>query len=257
MKTVIFAGGFGTRIATQGSDIPKPMIQLDGKPMLWHIMDSYARQGFDDFVIALGYRAGVIKDYFLHIKEQHSDFEIDLSTGSVKFISDYSPSWKVTLVDTGVSTMTGGRLKRLEHLLGSTFMLTYGDGLSNIDLAALLSFHRSQDALLTVSAVNPSSRYGKLELEDNGRVSDFVEKPEFSDSWINGGFMVVEPKVLELISGDEVVFEAETMPLLASSGRMSARRHTGFWHCMDTLRDKAELEAMIASGSRAWQGPVA
>ena len=253
MKTVIFAGGFGTRIASAVTDAPKPMIEIGGTPILFRIMDSFARQGFDDFIIALGYKAEVIRDYFVNFQHRYSDINVNLSDGSIEVISGSAPRWRVALVDTGVSTMTGGRLKRLGDLLDSTFMVTYGDGLSNVNLRKLLDFHHQEDSLLTVTAVNPASRYGRLDIDQRGRVLRFQEKPEFSDSWVNGGFMVAEPEVLQYSSGDHSVFESETMPKIADLGRMAAYRHRDFWHSMDTLRDKADLESIIASGQAPWE----
>ena len=252
MKTVIFAGGFGTRIASQGSRVPKPMIELGGKPILWHIMESYARQGFDDFVVALGFRADVIKEYFAHFHERNSDLTVNLQDGKIEIHASQAPEWRVTLVDTGINTMTGGRLRRMADHIDAPFMLTYGDGLSDVNLGELLKFHSQQGSLITVTAVNPSSRYGRLDVSEAGLVSRFEEKPEFEDSWVNGGFMVIQPEVVDLISGDQDVFETDTMPRVAGMSKMSAFRHTGFWHSMDTLRDKQDLESIIAAGRTPW-----
>jgi glucose-1-phosphate cytidylyltransferase len=249
MKTIILAGGYGTRLGEYTDLIPKPMVKIGNKPILFHIMEHYASYGFDDFYVALGYKAEVIKDYFLNYKLLNSDFLIELSSGSVREIKSPDLNWKVTLVDTGVDTLTGGRLKRLSQLIGNeTFMITYGDGLSNIDLSALLNFHRSHGKMVTVSAVRPTARFGELDLEGH-QVSKFQEKPQLAEGWINGGFIVAEPKFLDLIEGDEIMMEREPFEAASRLGELMAYKHEDFWHCMDTKRDHEFLEKKWEEGA--------
>lgn len=252
MKVVILAGGFGTRIGKPGVRIPKPLVEVHGRPILIHIMESFANQGFNDFVVALGYQGHQVKDYLLKLLKADADLHLDFSAGVSRPISGISRDWNVSLVDTGESTMTGGRLKRLGNHVGERFFLTYGDGLSNVNLTDLLTHHEKTDSLLTITAVHPTSRYGEVKVDADGRVSDFTEKPEFTEDWISGGFMVVEPDVVQMVEGDETVFEAEIMPVVAARGKMAALKHEGFWHCMDTLRDKALLDQLAASGVYPW-----
>lgn len=242
MKVVLLAGGFGTRISEYTQTLPKPMIPIGGKPILWHIMQYYAHYGHKDFYVALGYKSEVIKEYFLNYSTLDSDFTVHLETGKVTCHRPARLDWNVTLVNTGIDTMTGGRLLRLKEFIGNeTFMLTYGDGLSNINIDSLLDFHRNHGKLITISAVHPSARFGELELH-NDSVSSFKEKPQLEQGWINGGFFVVEPEFLDLIDGDHTLLEREPLELAVSMGQLMAFRHQGFWQCMDTKRDHEILE---------------
>ena len=249
MKLIILAGGFGTRLSEYTDAIPKPMVTIGDKPILWHIMNSYAHFGFKNFVLALGYKAEVIKSYFLNYASLNSDFNVDLSSGKVNPINFAPVDWNVTLVDTGLNTMTGGRLLRLKKLIGNdTFMLTYGDGLSNINLHELLSFHHSHGKLMTVSAVRPVARFGELELSGSS-VTSFTEKPQLHQGWINGGFFVVNPNFLDLIQDDQTLLERSPMETAASIGQLEAFKHDGFWQCMDSKRDRETLEKIWSDGA--------
>jgi glucose-1-phosphate cytidylyltransferase len=249
MKVVILAGGYGTRISEYTDTIPKPMIEIGGLPIIWHIMNRYAYFGYKDFYIALGYKAEVIKEFFLKYHTLNSDFSVDLSSGEIKYHNLNKLDWKVTLVDTGKDTMTGGRLLRLKTFLDKdTFMLTYGDGLSNINLEDLYKFHKSHKKMVTVSAVHPTARFGELEIY-NDTVVNFKEKPQLNDGWINGGFFVLEPEFLNLIENDETMLEREPLEKATKLNEFMAFQHKGFWHCMDTKRDYELLEAMWKSGA--------
>jgi glucose-1-phosphate cytidylyltransferase len=231
------------------------MVEIGGKPILWHIMNIYARHGYKDFVVACGYKGEVIKEYFWNYRLHNSDLVVNLSDGSHEMSNSSSPDWRVGLIDTGLNTLTGGRLYRLRALLkGGTFMVTYGDGVANIDVNALIQFHRQHGKLATVTAVSPVARFGSLRLEGD-KVLCFAEKPVSGEGWINGGFFVFEPGVLDLIAGDETTLEGEPLERLASEGQLAAYRHTGFWHPMDTLRDKQLLEILWASGNAPWVTP--
>lgn len=253
MKTIILAGGLGTRLAEYTDLIPKPMVTVGGRPMLWHIMQHYARHGHKDFIVALGYKAAVVREYFLHYHALSGDFSVDLGTGKVVPLSNASVDWRVALIDTGENTMTGGRLRRLaSHVGNQTFMLTYGDGLASVDIDKLLAFHRSHGKLVTVTAVHPQARFGELTMRGDQVVS-FSEKPQVHDGWINGGFFVCEPGFLDLIAGDDTVLEKEPLEQAAAQGQLMAYRHEGFWQCMDTKRDRDTLEALWKGGSPPWQ----
>ena len=252
MKVVILAGGLGTRLSEKTDEIPKPMVEIGGYPILWHIMNIYSSYGFNDFIIALGYKGYKVKDYFTNYHDRHADLSVDLKTGVVEVFPKNTLNWRITLVDTGAESMTGGRIKRLAPYLDDTFMLTYGDGVSNVNLKELLEYHKKHRKLLTMTTVHPTSRYGKLEIDANNQVNSFVEKPEFGGDWINGGFMVVEPEVLQYIKGDDDVFEREPLEKIATNGELMAFKHTEFWHCMDTLRDRNDLEKLWQSGSAPW-----
>ncbi len=254
MKAVILAGGLGTRIAEESDTKPKPMVEIGGKPLLWHIMKMYSHHGINDFVICLGYKGYVIKEFFFNYYRHMSDMMIDLKTGDHKILNSQAENWRITLVDTGPDTMTGGRLKRVAPYLGDeTFCLTYGDGLSDIDMGAELAFHRSHGKLATVAAVQPPGRFGVLNIDDGSNVSSFEEKPSDEIGWINGGFFVLEPKVIDYIDGDSTSWEREPLSNLARDGHLAAFRHSGFWQPCDTLRDKRELEAMWSRGNAPWQ----
>jgi glucose-1-phosphate cytidylyltransferase len=253
LKTIILAGGLGTRLAEYTDLLPKPMVRIGGRPMLWHIMQRYARFGHKDFVVALGYKAEVVREYFLNYRVLTGDFTVDLGKGQVVPLRDATVDWRVNLIDTGEKTMTGGRVKRLASFVGAeTFMLTYGDGLSSIDIDRLLAFHRSHGKLVTVTAVHPAARFGELTMRGDQVVS-FSEKPQVHDGWINGGFFVCEPGFFDLIAGDETVLEREPLEHAAAIGQLMAYRHEGFWHCMDTRRDRDTLEELWDSGNAPWQ----
>jgi glucose-1-phosphate cytidylyltransferase len=253
MKVIILAGGFGTRLSEYTEMIPKPMVSVGGKPILWHIMNTFSRFNHKDFYLALGYKAQVVKEYFLNYRTFNSDFSVDLSSGNVEPHQVDKTDWKVTLVDTGGSSMTGGRVKRLEHFIGNEpFMLTYGDGVANIDLDALLKFHKGHGKMVTVSAVHPVARFGELDI-DGGQVKTFKEKPQINQGWINGGYFIIEPKFFELIDGDDTILEKEPLERAAQMGELMAYQHDGFWQCMDTNRDRDLLESLWASGEAPWK----
>jgi glucose-1-phosphate cytidylyltransferase len=252
VKTVILAGGLGTRLAEETDATPKPMVEIGGSPILWHIMKIYSSAGFSEFVLALGYRAEVVKRYFLDYYRLRNDLTIG-SDGKVELHEGARDEWRIELIDTGVETQTGGRIKRLANRLrDDTFMLTYGDGVADIDARKLLEFHRSHGKLATVTAVRPPARFGGL-MFDGDLVSDFVEKPQIGEGWINGGFFVLEPGVLDYIERDDVYFQKEPLERLAEEGQLMAYRHESFWQCMDTLRDKVFLEELWDSGSAPWK----
>lgn len=255
MKTVILCGGLGTRLSEETQVKPKPMVEIGGRPMLWHIMKIYERYGLSDFILALGYKGEVIKDYFLNYHARQSDLTVHLKAGTVDYTNPTAEDWNVTVVDTGSATQTGGRVLRLrKHLqLAGTFMLTYGDGVSDIDLKALLAFHRSHGQLATVTAVRPPARFGDLRIENN-RVTHFAEKPQAGEGWINGGFFVLEPGILDFIADDATIFEKAPLEQLAREGELMAYHHPGYWQSMDTLRDKMALEEMWNSGKAPWNG---
>ena len=253
-KVVILAGGFGTRLSEETDVRPKPLIEIGGRPIMWHIMKGYAAQGFTRFVVLLGYKGYYIKEYFANFFLHQSDVTFDLANNSMEVHSSASENWQVTLLDTGLDTMTGGRIRRArQHLAGERFLLTYGDGVSDVDLHALIRFHEQQGRLLTLTAVQPEGRFGAIVQQPDGRVSEFKEKPEGDGAWISGGFFVCEPGVIDIIEGDATVFEREPMERLAAQGQLAAYRHTGFWKCMDTLRDKNALNELWARGQAPWK----
>lgn len=252
MKVVILAGGFGTRLSELTGLIPKPMVPIDGKPILWHIMDSYAQFGFNEFVVALGYRADIVKSYFSSLHLNMSDFSIDLQSGQEIILSPPSVNWRVSLIDTGLNTMTGGRLKRLSDVLDDTFLLTYGDGLSNVPIPRVVELHKANSAMVTVTAVRPIARFGEVVIEGS-RVQNFTEKPQVGQGWINGGFFVVEPDFLDLIESDQTVLEQKPLEKVAKLGRMQAYMHEGFWQCMDTKRDHDLLNELSAQSPPPWK----
>ena len=253
MKVVILAGGFGTRLAEETHSIPKPMVEIGGKPILWHIMKIYSTYGFNDFVICLGYKGYVIKEYFANYFLHNSDVTIDIKNNSMEIHNNYSEPWKVTLVDTGLNTMTGGRIKRVaKYLDDETFMLTYGDGVGDINIKELVEFHKNHGKLATVTATQPEGRFGALKLENN-KVANFAEKMDNRNSWINGGFFVLEPEVINYIKDDTTIWEREPLEKLSKDGTLMAYFHNGFWKPMDKLKDKMELEEMWSSGDAPWR----
>ena len=249
MKVIILAGGFGSRLSEFTNVIPKPMVPIGDKPILWHIMNRYAKFGYKDFGVALGYKAEVIKSYFSNYANINSDISVDLETGKIVSVKAPAIDWKVTLIDTGIDTKTGGRVKQMKPFVGDqTFMVTYGDGLADIDIKKLVDFHRSHGKLITMTAVRPSARFGELQLKGNV-VMKFEEKPQLDEGWINGGFFVIEPEFVKLIGGDEVMLEREPLEKAAQLGELMAYRHEGFWQCMDTKRDNDLLEELWANGA--------
>jgi len=255
MKVVILAGGRGTRISEETEVLPKPMVEIGGKPVIWHIMKLYSHFGFNDFIICLGYRGYMIKEYFSHYFMHMSDVTIDLSKNETKIHTTASEPWKITLVDTGLETMTASRLKRVKKYVGNdTFHLTYGDGLADIDIKKLVQFHRQQKRLATLTAIQNMGRFGVLDIDARGKVSSFLEKPKGEGAWINGGFFVLEPEVFKYIdNNDTVVWEKEPLERLSEEGKLSAFKHTGFWGCMDTLRDKINFEHIWQTGKAPWK----
>ena len=254
MKAIVLAGGLGSRLSEETTLRPKPMVEIGGKPILWHIMNIFSSYGVDEFVIALGYRGEVIKEYFLNFYAMNNNITVDLATGGSTIHEGRQPRWKVHLVDTGLHTQTGGRVKRLEKWLGDddTFMLTYGDGVADVDVRALLKFHQSHGKLATVTTVRPPARFGGI-VFDGDRVAEFTEKPQTGEGWINGGFFVLDRRVLSYIDGDPTLWEREPMERLASDGQLMAYRHTGFWQPMDTLRERKLLEDLWATGNAPWK----
>ncbi len=253
MKTVVLCGGLGTRLSEETVVKPKPMIEIGGQPILWHILKHYAHYGFKEFVLALGYKGEWIKRYFYEYHHLNSDLTIRLGSGKVEVHRPAGEDWTVHCVDTGVPTQIGGRIKRLASWIGQeTFLLTYGDGVGNVDLRRLLAFHKQHGKLATVTAVRPPARFGGLTF-DGELVKEFVEKPQIGEGWINGGFFVLESGVLDYIAGDETVFEREPLENLARDRQLAAYRHDGFWQCMDTLRDKRLLESLWESGHAPWK----
>ena len=253
MKTLILAGGFGTRLSEYTETIPKPMVSVGGRPILWHIMKTFANFGHIDFYVALGYKAELIKEYFLHYRTLNADFTVDLGTGIVNSQQLDEVDWKVTLVNTGQNSMTGGRVKRMKNYIGNeTCLLTYGDGLSDIDLDQLISFHKSHGKMVTITAVHPGARFGELEMKGD-QVTSFQEKPQTRQGWINGGYFVIEPEFFDLIQDDKTILERGPLERVAQSGELMAFQHQGFWHCMDTKRDLDNLEEFWNSGKAPWK----
>ena len=249
MKTIILAGGTGSRLGELTETAPKPMVKIGGKPILWHIMQTYAHFGHKDFFLALGYKSEVIKEYFLNYQAMTSDFTIDLTSGKLKSHQIDNVDWCVTLVNTGENSMTGGRAKRMQSFIGDqTCMLTYGDGVANIDLEKLLAFHKSHGKLITMTAVRPAARFGEIKLSCQ-KVVSFQEKPQMQEGWINGGYFVIEPAFFDLIAGDSTLLEREPLEQAVKMGELMAYQHEGFWQCMDTKRDLELLESLWASGA--------
>lgn len=254
MKVVILAGGFGTRLSEETDIRPKPMVEIGGKPILWHIMKIYSMYGYKDFIICCGYKGYLIKDYFINYSKYRCDITVDLKKGDINIHKNYAEDWHVTLVDTGLNTMTGGRIKRVKEYIGNErFLLTYGDGVADVDIEKLVEFHEINNNLATVTSVQPSGRFGALNINANNKVESFIEKPIDNGGWINGGFFVCEPEVLDYIEGDMTTFEKEPLEELSQKGLLYAYKHYGFWKPMDTLRDKTELEALWSIGKAPWK----
>lgn len=254
-KVVILAGGLGTRLSEETTMKPKPMVEVGPEPILWHIMKIYSSQGHSDFVVCAGYKQEVIKKYFIDYEMNHGNVRIDLGRSQVKIMDKSAVDWRVEIVDTGLSTMTGGRIKRIERFVAGDdfFLLTYGDGLADIDLGHLVEHHHRKKAAVTVTAVQPAGRFGSLTLSDEDMVVDFTEKPKGDKNWINGGFSVMTPEVFDYIEGDTTVWEQGPMSRLASAGRVAAYKHRGFWRAMDTMTDKRQLDQIWASGTPPWK----
>ena len=255
MKVLLLAGGFGTRLSEETDIRPKPMVEIGGKPILWHIMKIYSHYGFNDFVILLGYKGYYIKEYFANYFLHQSDVTIDIQTGSFEVLNNSSEPWKITLLDTGLDTMTGGRVKRAQDFVGDEpFMLTYGDGVGDIDINKLIKFHKSHGKAMTMTSAQPEGRFGALNIDDKNRVREFREKPKGDGGWVNAGFFVCEPKVFDYITeGDNSIFEREPLQNLALDGELFAFKHEGFWKPMDTLRDKLELQKLWESKKAPWK----
>jgi len=253
LKTVILAGGFGTRISEEAYMKPKPMIEIGGMPILWHIMKIYSTYGIKEFVICCGYRGYMIKEYFANYSLHMSDITIDIKNNNMEVLQKFAEPWRVTLVDTGLETMTGGRLKRVEkYLEGETFCFTYGDGLCDVSISDLIAFHKSKKTVGTLTAVQPPGRYGTLSLQEDV-VNQFIEKPSGDGGWVNGGFFVLEPQVFDYLKGDSTIWEREPLEQMAKGNQLSAYKHKGFWQAMDTLRDKNYLEDLWNSGKASWK----
>jgi glucose-1-phosphate cytidylyltransferase len=253
MKVVILAGGFGTRISEESHLKPKPMIEIGGNPILWHIMKIYSHYGFNDFLICLGYKGYLIKEYFANYFLHNSDVTIDLKVNRIEMHNSKTEPWRVTLVDTGLHTGTGGRIKRIKNFIDGTFMLTYGDGVADIHIGNLVDFHKSHGKLATITAVQPPGRFGALGFDEKETVFSFHEKPKGDSTWINGGFFVLNPSVFDYIEGDETFWEKDSLTRLSLDGHLVAYKHYGYWKPMDTLRDKTELEEHWNSGEAAWK----
>lgn len=254
MKVVILAGGLGTRLSEETTIKPKPMVEIGGKPILWHIMKIYSHYGINEFIVCLGYKGYIIKEYFANYFLHQSDITIDLEKNKIKTHNNYAEPWKVTLVDTGDNTMTGGRVLRVKDYIGNeTFMMTYGDGVANINIKELIEFHKNKNKIATVTATQPFGRFGSMEIDSNNNVKHFIEKPEGDGKWVNGGFFVLKPEVFDFIEGDHIFFERQPLESLAGKNQLSAYHHKGFWMPMDKLSDKIELEKMWESGKAPWK----
>ncbi len=254
MKVVILAGGLGTRLSENTNTIPKPMVEIGGMPILWHIMKIYSYYGFNDFIICCGYKGHVIKDYFLNKLKYQSDLTIDYNTEKITIHGNIKYPWKVTLVDTGLKSMTGGRLKRIQHLINDeTFLLTYGDGVSNVDILKLIEHHKKYNRKVTVTAIQPSDRFGGLEIENDNLVTSFVEKKRLRSSWINGGYFVCEPSIFEYIKDDLTILESDVLEKISAEHQLTSYNHTGFWECMDTLKEKNTLNDMWDNNKAGWK----
>lgn len=254
MKTVLLAGGLGTRLSEETTIKPKPMVEIGGMPILWHIMRCYAGYGYTDFSVALGYKGEVIKEFFLNYKLHKSDMAINLASGEVKYENDLSENWTVGLHDTGANSMTGGRLLRLKKLFnpGDTFMLTYGDGVADVNIKDLVAFHKSHGKIATLTAVRPPARFGSIISADNGNILEFKEKPQIGEGWINGGFFVFDYKIFDYLADDQTILEREPLENLTRDGQLFTYKHQGFWQCMDTIRDRDSLNEIWQKGHAPW-----
>lgn len=255
MKAVILAGGFGTRISEESDLKPKPMVEIGDQPILWHIMKNYSHYGIDEFIICAGYKQHIIKEYFANYYLHRSDITFDFTAeNNIIVHNNVAEPWKVTVVDTGLNTMTGGRIKRVrDYVGGEAFMMTYGDGVCDVDIHKLLDYHKQHKKLATMTAIQPGGRFGTLEITEDSIISRFAEKRKEDGGWINGGFMVLEPEVIDYVDGDGTTFEKEPLERLSAEGQLVAYRHDGFWQCMDTIRDKQQLEALWMSGNAQWK----
>ena len=255
MKTILLAGGLGTRLSEETILKHKPMVEIGGMPILWHIMKTYAAYGYTDFAIALGYKGDVIKDFFLNYKLHKSDMIVSLKSGNVRYENDASEDWTVGLHETGVNSLTGGRLFNLKKLFkpGDTFMLTYGDGVADLDIAKLVQFHKDHGKIATLTAVRPPARFGSIEMENDGHILEFIEKPQLGEGWINGGYFVFDYKVFDYLTDEFTILEREPLETLAKENQLVAYRHEAFWHCMDTIRDRDNLNEIWAKGNAPWK----
>ncbi len=254
MKVVLLAGGLGTRLSEETDTKPKPMVEIGGKPILWHIMKIYSQYGFNEFIVCLGYKGYVIKEYFANYFRHQSDITIDLKNNTTEIHNSQAEPWKISLIDTGIATMTGGRIKRIQKYIGNEpFLLTYGDGVSDINIQELIDFHQQSNHLLTVSSIQPTGRFGALEIDENQMVKKFVEKPKGDGAWINAGFFVCEPGIFDFIGGDDTIFEKEPLEKIAELNQLKAFKHEGFWKPMDSMRDKYELESLWQSNKAPWK----
>jgi glucose-1-phosphate cytidylyltransferase len=254
MKVAILAGGLGTRLSEETTVRPKPMVEVGGKPILWHIMKIYSSYGFNDFIICLGYKGYIIKEYFANYFMHNSDITIDIKKNQTIIHQNYAEPWRISLIDTGENTLTGGRLKRIQHYISDeTFMATYGDGVADVNIGELLSFHRSHERIATLTAIRPPGRFGALKIENQSNVTSFLEKPMGDGGYINGGFFIFEPKIFDYITDDLTILERSPLESLAQQDQLRAYKHEGFWYAMDTLRDKNYLEDKWASGAAPWK----
>ncbi|MFA5117940.1 MAG: glucose-1-phosphate cytidylyltransferase [Candidatus Omnitrophota bacterium] len=253
MKVVILAGGIGSRLSEETDLKPKPMVEIGEKPILWHIMKIFSSYGYNDFIICLGYKGYMIKEYFANIFLHSSDVTIDLEKNKITYLASKAEPWKVTLIDTGLNTMTGGRIHRIRKYIEGTFMLTYGDGVSDVNIKDLVEFHKKKGKLATVTAVQPYARFGALALDDLHNVLSFREKPQGEGNWVNGGFFVLEPGVFDCVLDDRSIWEKDSLEQLSARKQLSAYKHAGFWKCMDTLRDKVELDRLWRSDEAPWK----
>jgi glucose-1-phosphate cytidylyltransferase len=254
MKVVILAGGRGTRISEETTDIPKPMVEIGGKPIIWHIMKIYSHYGFNDFVICLGYKGYIIKEYFANYFLHSADITLDLDKNKIEVLGSKAESWKVTLIDTGLDTMTGGRIKKIKkHVANQTFMLTYGDGVGDINIKESVEFHKKHGKFATITAVQQAGRFGALNITGADEIKSFFEKPKGDRAWVSGGFFVLEPQIFEYIKDDSTVWEKEPLENLAKNNQLNAYKHMGFWKCMDTVRDKIELEQLWDVDNAPWK----
>lgn len=253
MKVVILAGGFGTRLSEHTDSIPKPMVEIGGKPILWHIMKIYSHYGFNDFIICLGYKGHIIKEYFLNRFKYDSDVIIDYNINKIQNCNNISEPWKVSLIDTGINTLTGGRLKRIKQYIDGPFLMTYGDGVSNINIKELVNHHNKYNKKVTVTAVQPAGRFGGLEIENDVLVKSFIEKRRSDSPWINGGFFVCEPEIFNYIDKDDTIFESDVLDKIASESQLVSYKHNGFWECMDTLKDKNNLNNLWNNNQAEWK----